>query len=123
MTLHPTLTTAQEFARKAQERQAQAAVAVRDRDHWVRAAHEEGLSLRTIAEAVGLTHAGVAKIVQEGGVMSNMGAQVLVLWPHPWAGRRGEVVGVRPTGVLTVHLRSGGTTEVRPSLVRPDPYR
>lgn len=44
--------------------QARSAMATRDR--WVRKAHENGHSLRTIAEAVGLTHAGVAKIVKRG---------------------------------------------------------
>lgn len=34
------------------------------RDAAIRQAHEEGLSLRAIATAVGLSHAGVAKIVR-----------------------------------------------------------
>ena len=35
------------------------------RDDAIRAAHADGLSLRVIAEAVGLSHMGVRRIVQQ----------------------------------------------------------
>ena len=36
------------------------------RDDAIRDAHDDGLSLRAIAEAVGLSHMGVRRIVQQG---------------------------------------------------------
>ena len=36
------------------------------RDDAIRDAHDDGLSLRVIAEAVGLSHMGVRRIVQQG---------------------------------------------------------
>jgi len=35
------------------------------RDHAIRDAHADGMSLRAIAEAVGLSHMGVRRIVQQ----------------------------------------------------------
>jgi len=43
--------------------QVQIAKWVAKRDKLIRAARAEGLSLRAIADAAGLTHAGVAKIL------------------------------------------------------------
>lgn len=37
-----------------------------ERDRAIRLASNQGLSFRSIAEAVGMTHAGVAKIVRKG---------------------------------------------------------
>ena len=36
------------------------------RDNAIRDAHADGMSLRVIAEAVGLSHMGVRRIVQQG---------------------------------------------------------
>lgn len=37
------------------------------RDKWICRAHAEGSALRTIGEAVGLSHTAIAKIVERGG--------------------------------------------------------
>lgn len=47
------------WAKKARE-------AIEKRDDAIRAMREEGATLREIAAAAGLTHAGVAKIVAKG---------------------------------------------------------
>ena len=36
------------------------------RDDAIRDAHDDGMSLRSIAEAVGMSHMGVQRIVQQG---------------------------------------------------------
>lgn len=42
---------------------AERAELVRQRNEWIVAAHESGASLRQIAEAIGLSHMAVRKIV------------------------------------------------------------
>lgn len=54
------------WAKKIADIDGERAELVHERDAAIRAAHAEGLTLRAIAEAAGLTHTAIAKIVAKG---------------------------------------------------------
>jgi hypothetical protein len=49
--------------RFAAEQAKKARTATEKRDHWIREARSEGRTLRAIAEATGLSHTAIAKIL------------------------------------------------------------
>jgi helix-turn-helix protein len=58
--------TASEELRGVNRLSSRVRLATEERDQWIRKAHAAGESLRTIAEAAGLSHTAIANILRRG---------------------------------------------------------